>query len=369
MQLPQPSRALIAFTSIALLIFALSSPASAYVSFGNGYGSKWGDPNFGTPGVVTWSYMLDTTTADPSFRMDPFGSPNSTGVVGTSRIGDLRARVDGEYGAGAFDGAIQRALNTWSTVANIQFVGPVTDGGQPFASPGATTPDIRIGAFVPEEGHSFNFVGGVGFGPPGPFGNDPLAGDIILNFDAIFRVEPGVEDQTPLPTFGNDLEGLVLHELGHAAIGLGHPSWEGATPDQRVMYVGDYENPAAPYCCETVNRFPAPDDIAGAQYTYGAPTTPGPRAGDLSLDGIINRHDAAEFARHFGQPVALWTTGDFNFTGATDLADLAILQARFTVGGSNAALALPTSAVPEPTSIMLVVSGFLLVAIRRKRIL
>jgi hypothetical protein len=344
---------------VVLAIFAFatvcSAPVSAFVSFGNGFGSKWGDPNFGTPGVITWGYMLDTTTANPDFRMDPWGFPDSTGVVGTSRIGDLRLRVDGEYGAGAFDGAIQRAFDTWSTVANIRFVGPMADSGMPFASPGATGPDIRIGAFVPEEGHSFNFAGGVGFGPPGPFGDDPLAGDIVFNFEAIFRVETGEEDTTPLPSFGNDLEGLMLHELGHAAIGLGHPSWEGAAPDQRVMYVGDFANDEAPFCCKTMNRFPHPDDIAGAQFTYGPPSTLGPRAGDINLDGVVDRADAARFYRYFGlESDSTWTTGDLDFDGATTLADLAMLQARLTGATPVASSGAP---VPEPSPLGMAIAS------------
>lgn len=354
------------FGRTAAVLFAvwmsLTAPAAAFVSFGNGFGSKWGDPNFGAPGVVTWGYMLDTTTADPDFRMDPWGSPDSTGVVGTSRITDLRARVDGEFGPGAFDGAIQRAFDTWSTVADIRFVGPVADSGAPFASPGAINPDIRIGAFVPEEGHSFNFVGAVGFGPPGPFGNDPLAGDIVFNFNAIFRVQPGEEDLAPLPPFGNDLEGLMLHELGHAAIGLGHPPWEGTRPDQRVMYVGDWQNPEAPFCCETLNRFPHPDDIAGAQFTYGPPSTPGPRAGDINLDGSVDRHDAAAFFRHFGRTTgSTWTTGDFDFDSATTLTDLAILQARLD---GPALAAAGSAAVPEPSGLAL---GFVVASLAAVR--
>lgn len=350
-----------AIVAALALIAVAPTLASAYVTFGQGFGSKWGDPNFGTPAVVTWGYILDSTTADPDFRMDPFGFPDSTGVVGTSRITDLRARVDGQYGGGSFDGAIQRAFDTWSSVADITFVGPIADSGLPFASAGATSPDIRIGAFVPAPGHSFDFVGGVGFGPPGPFGDDPLAGDIIFNFNAIFRVESGVEDVTPVPSFGNDLEGLMLHELGHAAIGLGHPPWQGDVPDHRAMYVGDYANNQAPFCCETVNRFPHTDDIAGAQYVYGPPSTPGPRAGDIDLDGDVDRHDAALFALHMGrQSDSAWTTGDFDFDAATTLADLAILQAKLGTAASNASKATNSPAgspVPEPSAFALLAFG------------
>jgi len=90
----------------------------------------------------------------------------------------------------------------------------------------ALTPDIRIGAFHAEPGIWFQFSAAVGFGPPG-FGPNPLSGDIIFNLAQAFDIATGVivEDVTPLPPFVNELEGLFLHELGHAAIGLDHPTW------------------------------------------------------------------------------------------------------------------------------------------------
>src|SRR5690606_16849247 len=114
--------------------------------------------------------------------------------------------------------------------------------------------------------------------------NDPLAGDIIFNLTATFDIVAGTEDVTPMPPFTNDLEGLVLHELGHAAIGLGHPDWDGADPDQRVMYIGQWDNPNAPLCCQTINRDLSADEIAGAVYTYGL-------RGDLNGDSFVGIAD------------------------------------------------------------------------------
>ncbi len=271
------------------LLFVASS-AQAFDHFADGFGSKWGpDPNAGTPAVVTWGFMPDGTTVDPTFELDPWNHPGETGFSGNSNISSLRQRIDVTlgHGAGAFDAALMRAMETWSKVANITFVGPVEDPGLPFPSSGATTPDIRIGAFMPAVGHSFNFAGAVGFGPPG-FGPDPLAGDIIFNLGATIDIVTGVEDVTPIPTFPlfvNDLEGLFLHELGHAALGLGHPPWEGEDPDQRVMYVGEFGNPNAPPGFETINRQLHEDDIAGAQFVYGA-------RGDFNGDNLV---DAADY--------------------------------------------------------------------------
>lgn len=254
-------------------------PAHAYRTFADEYPPyfyKWGPAAFGTAsGVVTWGYMTDGTTADPNFRIDPWGFPNSTGVVGGSNITQLRNTVDTAYGAGKFNAAIQNAFNTWASVANITFQGPIADSGLPINNPGATAPMIRIGAFTPEPGHSFNNVGAVGFAPP-PNGGT-LEGDILFNLSASFQVLTGTEDVTPINYFyGNELEGLILHELGHA-LGLDHAP----TGPLSVMYNG-------PGAYQYLNHQPSIDDIAGIRHLYGPTPTPG----DFDLDGDV---DGADF--------------------------------------------------------------------------
>jgi hypothetical protein len=317
----------------ALFAVFFTGNARAFVSYGGGLGSKWGpDPVAGTPAVVTWSFVPDGTPIDPGFVLDPFSHPGETGFSGTSQIGALRQRIDVTLGrgAGAFDAAVARAFATWSAAANITFVGPVTDSGAPLTSAGATTPDIRIAAFQPAPGHSFNFVGAVGFGPPG-FGPDPLAGDIMFNLAATIDIVAGVEDVTPMPAFTNDLEGLLVHELGHAAIGLGHPSWDNATPDQRVMYVGDWQNAEAPFCCETVNRQLHPDDRDGAWFTYGI-------RGDYNTDNVVN---AADYTA--------WRDG---LGGTYVAADYTPFANHY--GGVRPVAPTPSTSVPEPTCFALV---------------
>ena len=347
----------------AAVLCAGAQPANAYVSFGNGFGSKWGDDAaFGTGAVVTWGFMPDGTGVDPDFRMDPFNFPNDTGLSGTSSVSTLRNRIDVTlgHGAGAFDAAIERAFETWSSAANIRFVQVFSDPGEPFASAGSTTPDIRIGAFVPQAGHSFNNVGAVGFGPRGgPWSTeDGLAGDILFNLGATFDIVAGIEDTTPIPAFTNDLEGLMLHELGHAAIGLGHPDWDGVSnPDQRVMYVGQWNNPAAPPGAQTINRQLHADDIAGARFTYGL-------AGDTNSDGDIDDSDlGTSFANYTGPVGAAGgktaQQGDTDFDGDIDDSDLGTSFAGYTGPLS------PTT-VPEPATLTLLIGGAMFVRRRRR---
>jgi hypothetical protein len=227
------------------------------VKFGwGGWGSKWDDPVHPNPAVATWGFVADGTTIDPAHQI-------ANEVVGGSDVTALRNNYDAAFGAGAFDAAIGRAFATWSKVAGITFTGPVADGGGPMGATGSNTPDIRVGAFDPVIGSGFEFVGAVGFGPPGDDLNfpDALAGDVMFNLASSF-IQPAGAEHAVVTTFGNDLEGLMLHELGHAAIGLGHP----ADGIAEVMYVGAG-------CCGLINRHPSPDDIAGAQSVYGLSTT------------------------------------------------------------------------------------------------
>jgi hypothetical protein len=198
--------------------------------------------------------MPDGTTVDPGLFL-------ADEVMGGSDVAQLRADYDAAYGAGAFDAALGRAFDTWEDAAGVQFVGPIADPGLPVASGGATTPDIRVGAFQPVPGSPFSFLGAVGFGPPGDDLNfpDPLAGDVMFNLAQPF-IQPAGGEGDPILEIGNDLENLFLHELGHAAMGLGHPA---AGPGE-VMYVGAG-------CCGVVNRVPSADDVAGAQVVYGPP--------------------------------------------------------------------------------------------------
>jgi hypothetical protein len=297
-------RRVFALTCAAVILIA--RPVQAYDTIGNGFGSKWGaSPAAGTGAVVTWGFMPDGTPLAENFV---FGDA----ITGTSNITALRNSVDANYGVGAFDTAIQNAFNTWSAVANVRFVGPVTDPGLPVAAPGATTPNIRIGAFqaVPDAAPPddwFKYTSAIGIGPPGPFFEDPFSGDVIFNVAGIgtvrpYQIAPGDEDIDPVDVFqyGDDVEGLFVHELGHAAIGLDHPRWAGENPDQRMMYVGDFTRNDDPFCCQSINRQLHVDDIAAAQYVYGI-------RGDYNRDGQVSAADYSAWRKFDGQNVTAGT--------------------------------------------------------------
>lgn len=243
----------------ALCVFATQS--LAFNTIGSGFGSKWDDPQFGTGAVVTWSFMSPGVPLSSNPALATWSGTNS---LGTGSADDIRTKIDAAHGAGAFDAAVRRALATWSAAAHVQFV-EVADSGAAMA--GSTTPDIRIGAFHFAVG---DFAGGAGFGPPGDDLNfpDALAGDLALNDRNRFVVATGAEG-TPLPTdngvYLNDVEGLVLHEIGHT-LGLAHST---VTTSVMCGYVSPaFDGSACDY--QHVNHELDPDDIAGIQSIYGA---------------------------------------------------------------------------------------------------
>jgi autotransporter-associated beta strand protein len=75
--------------------------------------------------------------------------------------------------------------------------------------------------------------------------------------------------------------------------------------------------------------------------------------GDIDVNGTVDRTDAAIFAQNVGQLGSTWSTGDFDYDGATTLADFTLLQAN--LGKSVAPSLTTTSAVPEPSTVSLMI--------------
>jgi hypothetical protein len=337
---------------VVLLATATSLPLFAYDTIGNGFGSKWGaSPDASNGAVVTWGFMLDGTPLDTN------NFPWHDAVTGTSNITALRNSVDANYGPGAFNTAIQNAFNTWSAAANVNFVGPVADSGMPVAGTGATSPNIRIGAFQAVPGQWFQGSSAFGIGPPGPFFEDPFSGDVIFNVAGIgiqrpYQIAPGTEDITPVDVYnyGDDVEGLFMHELGHAAIGLHHPRWAGEDPDRRMMYFYDDQAPGAPFCCTAINRQLHVDDIAGAQYVYGL-------RGDYNRNGKVDAADYVTWRKTLNQTVTSGTGADGNVDGTVNTSDRITWRENFGIVQLTGFGEQPSfgagRAAPEPNTLIL----------------
>jgi hypothetical protein len=238
-------------------LIALNSAASAYSVFPiDGTQSlKWGSNVNGTPGgVISWSFIpIGTSGSAYCGSACPGGSVGSLNIENSPGTGYTLTSLT------SLESYIDAAFSKWAAVADITFVKlGIPDSGvainDPAAVPNATG-NIRIGVF--------NFSGGggaVGFAPPPNGGTG--AGDILFDANSFYAFQPGV-DGNAFPgtsTAPNDFESLLLHEMGHA-LGLAHPVYDGTCP---VMQID-----AA--CLFKINRQLDADDIAGAQFLYGAP--------------------------------------------------------------------------------------------------
>gem|GEM_PF-3298391 len=257
---------------VGLGLAVLSGAAQAYATFpdGNGGVLKWGGDNTpGTPGgSVTWGFIPEGTAGSA------YCDSACSGTAKTS------IWIENSPGTGYtltpltdLIGYIQAAFDKWAGVANISFVGPLSDSGLPINHAGAGVPDIRIGAF------DFSSGGGaVGYAPPPNGGTG--SGDIIFAANSFYAFQPGNDGELfpSASTAPNDFESLLLHEMGHA-LGLAHPPVGGGCP---VMQVVDSA------CWFRINRELDADDIAGAQYLYGAPAAvPLPAAAGLFASGLF----------------------------------------------------------------------------------
>ena len=74
-----------------------------------------------------------------------------------------------------------------------------------------------------------------------------------------------------------------------------------------------------------------------------------PLPGDMNRDGDVDFGDFIAFSGRFSKPASGWSDGDFNFDGMTTFEDFSQLAAHF-----GATSPVPTSPVPEPSGIWLV---------------
>jgi hypothetical protein len=118
-------------------------------------------------------------------------------------------------------------------------------------------------------------------------------------------------------------------------------------PDQRVMYVGDFANPEAPFCCQSINRQLHYDDIAAAQYVYGI-------RGDFNRDEQVNAADYTTWRNTLGGSVTPGTGADANVDGSIDELDYASWKAHFgdvrLAGFGEQESFGAANSVPEPSN-------------------
>ena len=216
---------LLASTSLATLMLAsaaaLPSVASAFVIGPTTNPGKWGTPGMGNPGgVVTWSLMPTGT----SCAAESAGC-SVTALASFMPVGYLSV--------------VQAAFGAWSAVANISFQEVADDGAAYNAA--TTSGNIRLG------GHVFDGAFGTlahGFYPP--MNGASAAGDIHFDIAETWDLS--------LAGAGIDLFNVLTHEIGHA-IGLDHTGV--ANSLMNAFYSEAFSGPQA-------------DDIAGAQFIYGA---------------------------------------------------------------------------------------------------
>jgi len=105
--------------------------------------------------------------------------------------------------------------------------------------------------------------------------------------------------------------------------------------------------------------------------------------GDANLDGLVNTSDFNILAANFNQSITGWDQGNFNYDGLVNTADFNELAANFNQGVSGAdtagdvaaldafaaanGLSLPTSNVPEPATLGLLMFGAAGILARRHR--
>ena len=180
--------------SAGFCYFVIASSADAFTLFdAGGFGgytyNKWGSPTTGTGAEVTWSLL-------------PPGTPGSS-YCGDACLGTSTDMLNvWDDGANAFVmtsitdivPVLQQAMDAWSRVADITFVGPLADSGVPINDVSALPPltgEVRIGAF--DFTGSLLFAGAVGYAPPPNGGTGE--GDILFNSSNYFQFAPGNEGE------------------------------------------------------------------------------------------------------------------------------------------------------------------------------
>ena len=163
------------------------------------------------------------------------------GVTWDRKANVLNAAMDARFAAAAWQDEIARALQTWASVADVDFV-RVADSPLAFDTVGKAQGDARFGD-IRFGGYDFDNASQLAHAYTPPPNGSTAAGDVAVNTALAFNIGSQY-----------DLYSVLLHEAGHS-LGLNHPD----NPDA-VMYAS-YNG---------VRAGLEAGDIAGIQAIYGA---------------------------------------------------------------------------------------------------
>lgn len=244
--------------------------------------------------------------------------------------------------------------------AGATFFDDVVNDGSLNVSNGSTA--VFFGAFTGANGTT---GGGTVFleGDLRP-GHSPAA--ISFGSDVVFGALSTTQIELGGTTAGSEYDRVNV--LGTASLGgaleLSYLNGFSASPGDtfRVVEAGEligmFDSIALPDAQPWVVNY----DTVGGTLTLSVAL-----AGDIDLDGDVDRIDAALFAQYYGTATGgTWITGDFDFDGATTTVDLALLQSHFGHVASPSPSLYATS-VPEPTALAIVLVAAAMFAVRTRR--
>ena len=214
------------------------------------------------------------------------------------------------------EAAIRNAFAAWSEISNITFTEVADSGLNHFADLDANRPesgaDIRIGAFALDGAGSTRARTNVRSVVSGNSGLREYRGVLItFDLDENWAIDSIDGDRRTLDVFT-----IAAHEIGHA-IGLNHTN----VPNS-LMNTGSAATESF--------RGPQTDDIAGAQFLYGAPVT-AVLLGDVNLDGAVNFLDIAPFVSILAASGSQ-AEADIDENGVVNFLDIAPFVALLTGG-------------------------------------
>ena len=163
------------------------------------------------------------------------------GVTWDRKTNVLNAAMDARFATDAWQDEIARALQTWASVADIDFV-RVADSALAFDTVGKAQGDARFGD-IRFGGYDFGNASELAHAYTPPPNGSTAAGDVAVNTAMAFNIGSDY-----------DLYSVLLHETGHS-LGLEHPD----NPDA-VMFA-NYNGVRAGLDA---------GDIAGIRAIYGA---------------------------------------------------------------------------------------------------